>query len=130
MTSTRRTRGPSPEDSDRHPRDLLPLHPLEFRILLSLLDRPGHGYRIVKAIEEREESRQTIYPANLYRRIRDLLGKGLLEETEAPADEPDPDPRRTYFTLTDFGRDVARAEAERLRDLVLDATAKDLLEPA
>lgn len=111
-------------------RDLLPLHPLEFRILLALLDRPGHGYRIVKTIEEREEGGRTIYPANLYRRIRDLLRKGLLVEAPPPEDEPEDDPRRTYFTLSDLGREVARAEAERLRELVRDAEAMKLLGPA
>jgi DNA-binding MarR family transcriptional regulator len=36
----------------------LPLHPLEFRILLALADGPSHGYRIVKAIEERIGARR------------------------------------------------------------------------
>lgn len=50
-----------------------PLHPLEFRILFVLLDGPARGYRIVKAIEAREAGHTRIYPANIYRRIRDLL---------------------------------------------------------
>lgn len=107
----------------------LPLNPLEFRILLVLLDGPAHGYRIVKAIEAREAER-TIYPANLYRRIRDLLSRGWVEETEAPPDETDPDPRRTYVRITEAGRDVARREARRLDELVADARARNLLEPA
>ncbi len=107
--------------------DTLPLHPLEFRILLSLVDGPSHGYRIVKAIEAREEGRMRIYPANLYRRIRDLLTRGWIEETEAPPGETDPDPRRTYVRITARGREVARAEARRLDELVADARARDLL---
>ncbi|HEX9885194.1 MAG TPA: helix-turn-helix transcriptional regulator [Longimicrobiales bacterium] len=112
---------PSPDGS-------LPLHPLEFRILLVLLRGAGHGYRIVKEIEASEAGR--LYPANLYRRIRNLLGKGLIEETGPPEDEVEPDPRRTYFRVTGLGRDVARAEARRLEELVLEARDRDLLEPA
>jgi hypothetical protein len=40
----------------RRPLLLLPLHPLELRILLVLLDGPAHGYRIVKEIEGREKT--------------------------------------------------------------------------
>jgi hypothetical protein len=37
------------------------------------------------------------------------------------------DDRRRAYRLTAFGRKVAPAEAERLRDLVLSAQAKKLL---
>jgi DNA-binding PadR family transcriptional regulator len=104
----------------------LPLHPLEFRILLVLLDGPSHGYRIVKAIEERVGDQRRIYPANLYRRIRDLLERGLIEETVAPAGE-ESEGRRTYVTVSRLGRQVARAEAERLESLVADARQRRLL---
>jgi hypothetical protein len=69
--------------AEQRPDDHLPLHPLEFRILLALLDGPSHGYRIVQEIEE-AEGRERIWPANLYRRMRNLLAKGLIEETLAP----------------------------------------------
>jgi DNA-binding PadR family transcriptional regulator len=105
----------------------LPLHPLEFRILLVLLEGASHGYRIVQEIEAREAGRATIYPANLYRRIRSLEAAGLVEEVAAPAGE---DARRRYLSVTRSGRAVARAEAERLRELVADARALDLLRPA
>jgi len=104
----------------------LPLHPLEFRILLALLEGPSYGTRIVEEIEEREggRGRTKIYPANLFRRIRDLLSRDLLRECAAPADA---DPRRTYVRLTRTGRAVARAEAERLRELVTEAIDHELL---
>jgi len=35
--------------------------------------------------------------------------------------------RRRYYRLTDFGRKVARAEAERLNGLVLLARSRSLL---
>ena len=105
-----------------NPGDFLPLHPLEFRILLVLLDGPAHGYRIVKAIEVQERELPSIYPGNLYRRIRDLLAKGLLEEVRAPGGV-ETDSRRKYFGPTPLGEAVARAEGRRLEILVRDARA-------
>ena len=102
----------------------LPLHPIEFRILMSLVDGPSYGTRIVEEIEAREAARTKLYPANLYRRIRDLLSEGLLEEAPAPKGA---DPRRTYLRLTRLGRAVVRAEARRLQELVADAIDLDLL---
>lgn len=108
----------------RRAEDFLPLHPLEFRILLALLDGATFGTRIVQAIEAAEPGHGRLYPANLYRRIRDLMSDGLLEATPAPRGA---DPRRTYVRLTRMGHAVARAEAGRLRDLVADATRHRLL---
>ena len=110
--------------SEQHtdPRSFLPLHPLEFRILLVLMDGPAHGYRIVKEIEEREREIGSIYPGNLYRRIRDLNAKGLLKEVQPPRDA-DADPRRKYFSPTALGEAVVRAEGARLEGLVREARA-------
>ncbi len=102
----------------------LPLHLLEFRILMALAPGPSYGTAIVQAIEEAEAGRMKLYPANLFRRIRDLLARELVEECTAP---PDADRRRTYLRLTPTGRAVLRAEALRLRDLVRDAAVHDLL---
>jgi DNA-binding PadR family transcriptional regulator len=96
----------------------LPLHPLDFRVLLALFNGPSYGTRIVEDIEAREGKRSRIYPANLFRRIRDLLAKGILEESPAPGGA---DPRRTYIRLTDLGHAVAVAEGGRLRELVAEA---------
>jgi DNA-binding PadR family transcriptional regulator len=117
---------PSKNDTAKPIERYLPLHPLEFRILLVLLDGPSHGYRIVKAIEELVGDQRRIYPANLYRRIRDLLERGLIEETAAPAGE-ESEGRRTYVAVSRLGRQVARAEAERLESLVADARQRRLL---
>lgn len=103
---------------------LLPLHHLELRILMALVDGPSYGTRIVEGIEEIEHGRMRLYPANLYRRIRDLIAKELIEETDAPSGA---DPRRTYVRLTRLGRRVARAEARRLHELVQEAARHKLL---
>lgn len=109
--------------SPRSVDDRLPLHPVEFRILLALHDGATFGTRLVERIEAAEPA-MTLYPANLYRRIRDLLDGGLIEEAPAPADA---DPRRRYVRLTGLGRAVARAEARRLAGLVAEAARHRLL---
>lgn len=106
------------------PAQHLPLHALEFRILLALLEGTSYGTRIVEHIEAAEGHRMRLYPANLYRRIRDLLARGLLAEAPAPKGA---DPRRTYLRITDVGRAVARAEARRLQELVGEAARHRLL---
>ena len=58
-------------ESPPFPQSFLPLHPLELRVLLVLTEGEAHGYSIVKQIEDRERHLPKIYPANLYRRIRD-----------------------------------------------------------
>lgn len=111
------------------PKRLIPLHPLEFRVLLVLSDGPAHGYRIVKEIEAAEDVPTKIYPANLYRRLRDLVGRRLIEECDRPDGEvEEPGRPRTYFQPTALGRAVARAEAARLQALLSDARARHLLE--
>lgn len=101
----------------------LPLHPVEFRVLLALFDGATFGTRLVDRIEA-AEPQLTLYPANLYRRIRDLLDRGLIEEAPAP---PEADPRRRYVRVTRLGRAVARAEARRLQALVVEAARHRLL---
>lgn len=121
---------PESKASPGEVQDHLPLHPFELRILLVLVrESPTHGYRIVKAIEERDAEWKRIFPANLYRRIRDLLARGLIEELPAPP-AAEEDPRRRYFGVTDLGRAVARADARRLQALVEDVRRTDLLELA
>jgi hypothetical protein len=57
-----------------------------------------------------------------------MLEHGLLVETqERPAPELD-DERRRYYRITAFGEAVARAEAERLSQLVEMARAQGLVE--
>ena len=91
-----------------------------------LLEGPSHGYAIVREVESREKDLGRIYPANLYRRIRDLLAKGLVEDADPPDGEAD-DPRRRYFTISGIGKQVAAAEASRLRGLLAEAQDRGLL---
>jgi len=106
------------------PADHLPLHRGDFQILLSLVSGPSYGTRIVMEIESQHDGSRKFYPANLFRRIRDLLARGLVQECNAP---PGADPRRTYVTLTDLGEGVVRLEAQRMEELVQEARALKLL---
>ena len=107
------------------PSDHLPLHRRDFQILLSLVSGASYGTRIVMEIERQHEGISQFYPANLFRRIRDLLARGLVQECDAPAGA---DPRRTYVTLTGLGQTVVRLEARRMEELVQEARALKLLE--
>jgi PadR family transcriptional regulator PadR len=107
------------------PRNFLPLHPLELRILLVLAEGKAHGYGLVKQIEARETHLPKIYSANLYRRVRDLLRKGLVEDAQPP-EGPELDPRRRYFGLSKVGREVLRAEVARIGSLTAEAKRLDL----
>ena len=106
---------------------LLPLHPESFRILVVLREGERHGYAIVKELERDAGRPGTVLPANLYRRIRWLMERGLSAESEARPDPELGDERRRYFRVTDLGEEVARAEAQRLRALL--AGAGDLARP-
>ena len=102
----------------------LPLHPLEVRILLGMMEGPVHGYRLVSAIEESEPTWNRIFPANLYRRVRTLIRDGLVEEGNPPDDEQVS--RRKYFQITELGRNVLIAETARMRALLAETERKGL----
>ena len=111
----------------RDPRSLLPLTPAVLHILLSLADGERHGYGIMREVEDRTGGETRLGPGTLYGSIKRMLADGLIEESD---DRPDPeldDERRRYYRLTDFGRRVAGAEAERLASLVGTARSKKIL---
>jgi DNA-binding PadR family transcriptional regulator len=102
---------------------LLPLPPATFQILLALADDDRHGYAIMQDVERRTGGDVRLGAATLYRSIQRMLDQGLIRETrDRPAPELD-DERRRYYRLTDFGMEVARAEARRMAALVEMARA-------
>ena len=113
--------------SIRQPRDLVPLTPAVFHILLALADGPMHGYGITKEVEDLTEGRTKMGPGTLYGSIKRMLTKGLIEESDERPDPELDDERRRYYRLTDFGRCVTAAEAQRLVNLVRAARVKRLL---
>ena len=105
-------------------RDLLPLKPLVFEVLLALGDGDRHGWSLVREIQERTDGRRVL-PANFYRTLRTMLADGLIEESDRRQDDAERD--RRYFKLTALGRHVGGLEARRLQTLVADARTRRLL---
>lgn len=104
------------------------LSPPEFQILLALADGEKHGYAIMQEVQTRSAGRTRLGPGTLYGAVKRMLGGGLVEETEERPDPQLDDQRRRYYRLTDAGRRLAIAEAERLAELVRTARDKQLLE--
>ena len=106
------------EPSDPNPADLLPLPPATFHILLAVADQDRHGYAIIQEVAARTSGEVRLSAGTLYRSIQKMVELDLIEETtDRPAADLD-DERRRYYRISDFGRLVARAEAERLQALV------------
>ena len=108
--------------ADRDPADCLPLTPALFHVLLSLADGQKHGYAILKEVDERTGGSVRLSTGTLYGVIKRLLQDGWIRESVLGSTD-----RRRAYRLTAFGRRVALAEAERLRDLVQAAELKSLL---
>ncbi|NKB88191.1 MAG: PadR family transcriptional regulator [Acidobacteria bacterium] len=107
-----------------------PLRPIEFYVLLGLVQGELHGYAIIQRTAEQSNGRVRLDPGTLYRAIARLRQAGLLEEAERkPAEDAAGRPRR-YYALTREGRNVAEIEARRLADLTRDAVAAGLLDKA
>src|SRR4051794_25066565 len=99
------------------------LHPLPsaaFQILLALAEDDLHGYGIMRQVEQQTGGRVRLGPGTLYSSIQGLLEEKLIEELSPPEDQE----RRRYYRLTQVGRKLARAEADRMADLLRVARAK------
>lgn len=113
---------------DRHdPRELLPIKPIVFQIILLLVDGERHGWSIAKELEKRLDDGKKTLPGNLYRTLRTMLMQHLIEESDRRPDPELDDERRRYYRLTEFGVEVGRLEARRLEHLVGAARSKRLL---
>lgn len=102
---------------------LLPLSDLAFNLLVALTDRELHGYALIKELRLRT-GRANLRTGTVYAALARLQDDGLIEETGPPEGDEERDARRRYYGITPFGVEVARAEAERLRELLLLAEAR------
>lgn len=107
-----------------------PLAPAAFHILLSLADADRHGYGIMQEVAALTGGAMRLGPGTLYTNIKRLVQDGLIEETDERPDPEHDDERRRYYRLTETGRRVLGAEAERLAALVETARHKRLLPQA
>ena len=97
-----------------------------FHVLVALADQEQHGYSIMKTVAERTGGRVQLGTGTLYGIIKRLLADGLIVELRRRGGD-DTDRRRRLYGLTPFGREVAKAEAERLHGLVAAARAASLI---
>jgi DNA-binding PadR family transcriptional regulator len=102
---------------------LLPLPAAAFHVLLVLSSGDRHGYGIIQDVKASTDGAVVLSPGTLYRTIQRLLEQGLITEPRSSS----LDPRRRPYRITAFGRAVARAESQRLADLVRLAASSGLL---
>ena len=109
------------------PETYLPLTPPMFQVLLALADGEKHGYAIIKEVLRRTDGKVRLSAGTLYAVIKRFVNDGLIAESDERPDPALDDERRRYYRLTDEGRAVAVAEAQRMAEVVDQARAKLLL---
>src|ERR1700716_2300790 len=112
------------------PRELLPLTPPVFHILLALFDEERHGYGIMQDVAGQTGDTLRLGPGTLYGCLSRMLAAGLVAEARERPDPELDDERRRYYRMTTLGRRVLRAEVERLESAVRTAKTKRVLRPA
>jgi DNA-binding PadR family transcriptional regulator len=82
-------------------------------VLLSLAERPRHGYSILKDVEQMSSGRVVLSTGTLYGALQRLLRQGWIERFEENESSRD---RRAY-RLTSRGRRNLQSEVDRMRHL-------------
>ena len=97
------------------PQQLLPLTALTLQVLVALAGEPLHGYAVVKEVREATEGHINPGTGTFYSAIHRMSDVGVIQEVTPPENG---DARRRYYAITEFGREVLDAEAERLDRVV------------
>jgi len=106
----------------------LPLKPAVFHILLALSEEHRHGLGIADEVEASTAGSIRLGPGTLYRSLKEMTRDGLVEEVPPP--QRDEDPRRKFYSITNAGREVLRAEASRYEHIVEVARERHVLPEA
>lgn len=102
------------------PRSELPLTPKVFHILVALAEEPRNGYQLGLKVEEASEGKIRLSPGTLYENLHRLAGQGMIREVEELQKGRQDGRGQRFYTVTDRGLAVVRAEMERLTsDLAL-----------
>jgi DNA-binding PadR family transcriptional regulator len=104
-------------------RQLLPLTPAVFFILLALADGEKHGYAIMQDVKILSDGQVTMGPGTLYSTIQRLLDLALIVETTNSKKE---EGRRRYYQLTGAGKLLLEAEIGRMDSLLRLVRQKNL----
>lgn len=83
-------------------------------ILLSLADRPRHGYALLKDIESLSNGQVRLSTGTLYGALRRLLDHGWIERFE----QEDTSREKQAYRLTTVGRRHLQLELKRMRHLM------------
>jgi len=92
----------------------LPLSPKVFHILIALAAEPMNGYRLGQRVEEGTGGTIRMSPATLYENIHRLAERGMIQEVEGDLGEKTDGRGQRFYTLTDVGLEVLKAEVARL----------------
>ena len=103
---------------NREPSNFPPLSSATLYILLSLAAQDLHGYGIMQEVARQSEGKYKLGAGTLYDNLQKLMQQRLVQEAGR---RPAVDPRRRYYRLTSLGRDVLKAETERLQGVVHEA---------
>lgn len=107
--------------------EFVPLKPDVFAILLVLLDGDAHGYAIMQRAPTQSTGTGRLQAGALYRILKRILDERLITELERRQVDGAPDRRRRYYRITELGREVATAEAQRMAELLAFSQTRDLL---
>src|ERR1700739_2168874 len=103
-------------------KDLAPLTPAVFYILLALYGKDRHGYDIMGQVSEDSEGKIIMGPGTLYGSLDRMMEAGLVERSTNKSQ----DPRRIYYRLTAVGKKVLQAEVDRISLATKIAASRNL----
>jgi DNA-binding PadR family transcriptional regulator len=104
-----------------------PLTSAGFQVLLALASGAGHGYAVMRFVDQVSGGRVRLGPGTLYRTLARLEADELVRESETNDPSAPHDARRRYYELTPSGAQAVREEAAMLGRLVDAATAAGLV---
>jgi DNA-binding PadR family transcriptional regulator len=111
---------------ERIPTSALPLKNDVLLILLTLAAGPLHGYAIMQRVEEESGGAVVPQAGAMYRTLRNMLEDGLVDEFGEPKAAARDGKRRRFYRITRQGRAVARAEVDRLAQIVRLGRSREL----
>src|SRR5580698_6575279 len=100
--------------------DAKPLSEAVLLILLSLAERPRHGYALMKDIESLSAGRVRLSTGTLYGALRRLLEDQWIQRFE----QADTSREKQAYRLTATGRKQLQLELDRMRQLTRAAGAR------
>src|SRR2546427_1133340 len=100
--------------------EIRPLTEPVLLILMSLADKPSHGYGLMKDIETLSNGRVRLSTGTLYGALRRLLEDLWIERFE----QEDTSREKQSYRLTSVGRRQLRLELDRMKQLTRAAAAR------